>query len=404
MIGHAATNNRNLRYTKIALLGFFLIWLAMSLFSYNVHAEVLPYSLESECYALSKTDILEGTQNDDGVPYTIYDYIDAVKSKKGAIFTNAELNTQLLYKIIPERLLNDTCSYFHRGATYSFYVKTTANTKDYPYASEVVIIPHKLELSRGTDVSLELSVFTQGYYSKKSSTTGKNISYCNSFTPAEYYLRDFQFFCGTKNIDAPNYGDANYSKVNDVGPILRQISIDFKAVKNYKSNKTIEPLLSFGMDVVFSYMPGLSQYNKLYRGLKTLAKWIEAWDYCRDDPDIQYDIKSSKINVTGFDGRGLQLKNDKPYLEHFATVAPVYNSLLPKYPMIGFDGSMKCTMMVDIDTIATKASISAMYNLFMHYQNGKDYIIMPSGTNKAYTTDCSKTAQMTCGYDIVIND
>ncbi|MDE6201609.1 MAG: hypothetical protein K2M47_07040 [Clostridiales bacterium] len=344
-----------------------------------------PSSCESECAALSETDILEGTDNGDGAAYMLSDYTDMVKGGK----INEKTNTQLLYKIIPEQYFVNECEYFHKGVAYSFYIKTT---KSDVYSSEVAIVPHKLNVEeRYAYASLELSVFSNTYYTKPATSKKDSVCYSVGVSMSKYYLRDVQFYCGYEYVDAPNYGDADYSQLDDDGDVIGYLIADYRGIKEYGKDGTIKPLSYFGTIALFSHVPLYDDYSKLYKGTKSYKQWDAAIkDYMPSDKAMAYSVNEQMTRS----GKSSQQKSGKGYYERFAVVAYDNTNMLiggkancffATNGTYGFNGLHDARVFFEAD-----------YNLFVDPVLGKDQIIMSDGSSKAYTKSLSGSAQFHC--------
>lgn len=378
-----ATNNKNLRYTKIAVLGFFLIWLAVALFTCNVHAELAPYPLESECYALSKTDALDGEYKADGSPYTVFDYIKDVKDH--TLDTDSDLHTRLIRKIIPSRAFINTGEYFHQGKSYSFYIKTTDKTNKYLYASEVVLVYYGLNMTeeRASKATLELAILSNGYYTGV--TNGKIITYCNGFAPSgDYYLRDIQFDCWIENVNEPNYGDPDYVKANDTGTVFSETRVSFKGIKEYKESGSYGALARCTIDALFSFVPESEGIKVVYKGLSTFADWCAAIVGSVPVPKKDIVEHNSETYIQDFLNKEEQDNAEKYYRE--TSVALSDNNIL-------IDNYLNCTIKLFAGKPETRVVFDVSYNMFVHPSSGKDYIFLSNGKTKTYTKSLSNSAQ-----------
>lgn len=380
-----ATNNKNLHYSKIALLGFFLIWLAVALFTCNAKAELAPYPLENESYALSLTDELDGEYKADGSPYTVTDYIKDVKSH--ALDLDSDLHTRLIRKIIPYRAFINTGEYLHKGKTYSYYINTFDKTDKYLYASEVVLILYNLEIDTVAKRAISgIKVFSNGYYTGVSSG-GKITTYCNGFFPNEYYLRDIQFDCLLKNVNEPNYGDADYVKANDTGTVIRHARMNFKGVKECKSGSNLFVASSTCvMDALFAFVPDLSDARVIYKGLKSFKAWSESFIGCLEASDRTIVESNGEQYIQDLPPKEDQEDNGQPYLRHASAAFKNNEEIL-------IDDYMKFIILPQDGKPETKVIFDISYNIFVHPNSGKDYILLSSGKTKTYTKECSDSAQ-----------
>ena len=92
----AGNATKNARLLKIAVLTIFILCIAVSFFAHKVQAYVAPYPLEYECRALSNTDILEGSFDEEGKEYTLKNYIDGVND--GSLYYETALQPNYYIK------------------------------------------------------------------------------------------------------------------------------------------------------------------------------------------------------------------------------------------------------------------------------------------------------------------
>lgn len=345
-----------------------------------------PSLYESECAALSETDILEGAVQEDGAPYTLYNYIDMVNGGK----IDEKTNTQLLYKIIPEQYFVNECEYFHKGVAYSFYIKTT---KSNVYSSEVAIVPHKLNVMHYYKFSFELSVFSNTYYTKPATANKDSVCYSVGVSSAKYYLRDVQLYCGFENEDEPNYGDADYSKADDSGDVFMCLMMQYGGLKEYGKDGTIKSLSRCGNFALFSHVPLYDDYGKLYKGTKSYKQWNAAIkDYMPADKVMVYGMNGAIIDRYH---KVTQEDNGKAYYERFVTIVHDNSDVL-----IG--DKVECDISCWGETAKKKVFFEADYNLFVDPMFGKDQMIMSDGSSKAYNKSLSGSAQFHCGREQVL--
>ena len=221
------------------------------------------------------------------------------------------------------------------------------------------------------------------------------------FQPADYYLRDVQFYCGVRNVDAPNYGDSDYSKVDDIGPILSETRINYKGVKRYVKSGSYEKLTMYMLDALFDGISDMSDVGSslalLYKGSKEFAEWADILKECIPSQALKVYSKDNETNIRDFKSRAVQKNNDKPYYERFATVASNddYRDLL-------IDDYMQMIMKLDNSSPKSKIFIEVRYNLFGHDKSGNDFIVLtqPSGAyTEKYKTSHSNSAQFMRHYE-----
>lgn len=340
-----------------------------------------PFTLESECAALSDTDILEGAETSNGNRPTVGNYIDCLlggefDGKDGAL----ELHSEWLYRMIPIELLTHECTYFHHGKAYSYYIRSYRNTKEYPCASEVFFIHHAPVYNERTGmITLRLKFFSVGYETSNPQD-GRPVTVCNAFETDDYYLKDVQFYFGVKNEYEPNYGDEGYDKQTDDGVVLFQTYINYKNMFRRSDNGKIYSSPVNVIDAIVGNMPEIDYDSDTYKDYKKgLYVWIDNNHKSghRLDP-IELDENDRETSFIDYYAKAWQKEDSScRYYTKFFVSAPQEGVLLLK------DRAEMSTILSD-GRPAAHVYVGAHFGIYVRSGKGKEYTLLSDGTKIPY--------------------